>query len=439
MSDISIDVVSDVVCPWCFIGKRHLDKALTEWRAAHPDSEVTVNWHPFFLNPDTPEGGEPYRPFLEKKFGGPQGLAEIWQRVREAGKPAGVDFAFEKIELRANTLLAHRLIHWAQRVMSPAEPGTVSSSDGAGSLCVPGNPLCGQVTAKLIEALFAAQFLDGRHVGDRAILAEIAGACGFDAAAGFGVEHGSGLPGKQFGAVAGEPLPGVVEQEFGLGQAFGDRRGGDGVAFIVVEVALFAQRNEHDHPVLGEAHGFRQGLQCRLVVPGLAGDGAVAVGPEADHRTLHDGLVGGVEAVVGAECRQAGIGQVAPGRGQQALHTDRRALMQILLNLTNNAVKFTPQGSVVVTFAQVRADSGTLVTRFEVADTGVGIAPKDHDKLFQSFAQFGERDTRRNEGAGLGLHLSQRLAGLIGGIGVEQRHGSPLRGGKQQRDCEKKC
>ena len=158
MSTLTIDVVSDVVCPWCFIGKRHLDKALAQWRAEHPDSEVTVNWHPFFLNPDTPEGGEPYRPFLEKKFGGPQGLAEIWQRVREAGKPAGVDFAFEKIELRANTLLAHRLIHYAQKI----------DSNNA---------------AKLIEALFAAQFLDGRHVGDRAILAEIAGACGFDAAA----------------------------------------------------------------------------------------------------------------------------------------------------------------------------------------------------------------------------------------------------------------
>ena len=155
---LTIDVVSDVVCPWCFIGKRHLDKALAQWRAENPDSEVTVNWHPFFLNPDTPEGGEPYRPFLEKKFGGPQGLAEIWQRVREAGKPAGVDFAFEKIELRANTLLAHRLIHYAQKI----------DSNNA---------------AKLIEALFAAQFLDGRHVGDRAILAEIAGACGFDAAA----------------------------------------------------------------------------------------------------------------------------------------------------------------------------------------------------------------------------------------------------------------
>jgi predicted DsbA family dithiol-disulfide isomerase len=169
MSTLQIDVVSDVVCPWCFIGKRHLDKALAQWRAEHPDSEVTVNWHPFFLNPDTPDTGEPYRPFLEKKFGGPQGLAEIWQRVREAGKPAGVDFAFEKIELRANTLAAHRLIHFAQKVMSPAKPGKVSLADGGGD------------TAKLVEALFAAQFLDGRHVGDRAVLAEVAGACGFDA------------------------------------------------------------------------------------------------------------------------------------------------------------------------------------------------------------------------------------------------------------------
>jgi predicted DsbA family dithiol-disulfide isomerase len=158
MSDISIDVVSDVVCPWCFIGKRHLDKALAQWRAEHPDSMVTVSWHPFFLNPDTPDAGEPYRPFLEKKFGGPQGLAEIWQRVREAGRPAGIEFAFEKIELRANTLTAHRLIHWAQK----ADAGKATN---------------------LIEALFAAQFLDGRHIGDRAILAGIAAGCGYDAAA----------------------------------------------------------------------------------------------------------------------------------------------------------------------------------------------------------------------------------------------------------------
>lgn len=180
MNTLTIDVVSDVVCPWCFIGKRHLDKALAQWRTEHLDSNVTVIWRPFFLNPDTPEAGEPYRPFLEKKFGGPQGLAEIWQRVREAGKPAGIEFAFEKIELRANTLAAHRLIHWAQSLMSPAEPGTVSPADGAGD--APQEVPLGD-TAKLIEALFAAQFLEGRHVGDRAILAEIAGTCGFDAAA----------------------------------------------------------------------------------------------------------------------------------------------------------------------------------------------------------------------------------------------------------------
>ena len=155
---LTIDVVSDVVCPWCFIGKRHLDRALALWREEQPECQVTVHWRPYFLNPDTPEAGEPYRPFLEKKFGGPKKLEELWQRVSEAGRTAGIEFAFEKIELRANTLAAHRLIHHAQSV-------------GAGD------------TAKLIEALFAAQFLEGRHVGDRAVLADVAAACGMDRAA----------------------------------------------------------------------------------------------------------------------------------------------------------------------------------------------------------------------------------------------------------------
>ncbi len=97
------------------------------------------------------------------------------------------------------------------------------------------------------------------------------------------------------------------------------------------------------------------------------------------------------------------------------LRTDRRALLQILLNLANNAVKFTRRGSVTITFHQESGENGACVTQFGVTDTGVGIAESDQGKLFQSFAQFGERDTRRNEGAGLGLHLSQRLAGLIGG------------------------
>lgn len=160
MNALSIDVVSDVVCPWCYIGKRHLDRALELWRAEQPACAVTVHWRPFFLNPDTPEAGEPYRPFLEKKFGGPKQLEELWQRVGEAGSKAGIAFAFEKIELRANTLAAHRLIHLAQKV-------------GADATAIGG----------LVEALFAAQFLEGRHVGDRKVLAAVAGACGMDAAA----------------------------------------------------------------------------------------------------------------------------------------------------------------------------------------------------------------------------------------------------------------
>lgn len=161
MKPLKIDVVSDVVCPWCFIGKRHLDRALELWRDEQPDCAVTIHWRPFFLNPDTPEAGEPYRPFLEKKFGGPKQLEELWQRVSAAGRTAGIEFAFEKIELRANTLNAHRLIHHAQ------------TKYGADTT----------VTAALVEALFAAQFLEGRHVGDRKVLADVAATCGMDRAA----------------------------------------------------------------------------------------------------------------------------------------------------------------------------------------------------------------------------------------------------------------
>lgn len=156
MSELTIDVVSDVVCPWCFIGKRRLEAALRELKRERPEVAPRIRWLPFFLNPDTPEEGEPYRPFLEKKFGGPEQLAQIWAQIAEAGRSADIAFAFERIEKRANTLKAHRLIHRAQ---------TRGDADA------------------LVERLFAAQFLDGRDVGDAAELARLAADCGEDEAA----------------------------------------------------------------------------------------------------------------------------------------------------------------------------------------------------------------------------------------------------------------
>jgi predicted DsbA family dithiol-disulfide isomerase len=156
MTELQIDIVSDVVCPWCFIGKRRLEAALRELKNERPEVAPRIRWLPFFLNPDTPEAGEPYRPFLERKFGGPEKLAQIWAQISEAGRAVGIDFAFERIESRANTLKAHRLIHRAQAR--------------------------GDADA-LVERLFAAQFLRGENVGDAAVLARLAAECSDDEAA----------------------------------------------------------------------------------------------------------------------------------------------------------------------------------------------------------------------------------------------------------------
>lgn len=150
---LTIEVVSDVVCPWCFIGLRRLERAIDIVREEQPDFQYVLRWWPFFLNPDTPPEGEPYLPFLIQKFGGRERVEEIWQRIREAGASLGIDYRFEEIQFRANTLHAHRLIHWAQQQ--------------------------GDATA-LVEQLFHGQFQLGQHVGDMAVLAKLAAACGYD-------------------------------------------------------------------------------------------------------------------------------------------------------------------------------------------------------------------------------------------------------------------
>jgi predicted DsbA family dithiol-disulfide isomerase len=154
---ITVEIVSDIVCPWCFIGTRRLAAAIDLVRQDFPGFECRKVWRPFFLNPDTPPEGEPYMPFLEKKFGGRDKVAAIFDRVRTAGRPYGIEYAFEKIQLRANTLNAHRLLHWAQE-----------RNDADARVDV------------LVERLFSAQFQRGEHVGDRAVLTNIAAECGYD-------------------------------------------------------------------------------------------------------------------------------------------------------------------------------------------------------------------------------------------------------------------
>jgi predicted DsbA family dithiol-disulfide isomerase len=148
----TVDVVSDVVCPWCYIGKRQLEDAI----ARLPEGErPIVRWHPFQLNPDLPPEGIDRRSYLEAKFGGAERAAQIYERVRAAGRGAGLELAIDRIERQPNTLDAHRLIAWAQ-------------ADGA------------RDAAALVEALFRAYFVEGRPVGERDELARIAGEAGRD-------------------------------------------------------------------------------------------------------------------------------------------------------------------------------------------------------------------------------------------------------------------
>jgi predicted DsbA family dithiol-disulfide isomerase len=150
---LTIDVVSDVVCPWCYIGKRRLESAL----AMGERPRLEIRWHPFQLNPDIPAEGADRRSYLEAKFGGPQRAREIYARVEAAGQEAGIAFAFERIERQPNTVDAHRLIAWAQA-----------------------NAL--ERTDALVERLFKAYFTEGADIGDMHELARLAGEAGYDPA-----------------------------------------------------------------------------------------------------------------------------------------------------------------------------------------------------------------------------------------------------------------
>jgi predicted DsbA family dithiol-disulfide isomerase len=114
---VRIDVISDVVCPWCFIGKRRLEKAI----ALKPDIPVDVHWRPYFLNDWIPREGISREDYLTTKFGSPERYKGIAQRVIAAAAAEGLIYAMDKISRQPNTTDAHRLIHWAQGIGKAAQ------------------------------------------------------------------------------------------------------------------------------------------------------------------------------------------------------------------------------------------------------------------------------------------------------------------------------
>jgi predicted DsbA family dithiol-disulfide isomerase len=128
-----IDIVSDAICPWCYIGKRRLEKAL----ALAPQPDLQIGWRPFQLNPDMPADGMDRKEYLQLKFGDRAG-GNMYQAVEEAGRGEGIPFAFDRIKRTPNTILAHRLIRFAQREGRQDEA---------------------------VETLFRAYFTEGANIG----------------------------------------------------------------------------------------------------------------------------------------------------------------------------------------------------------------------------------------------------------------------------------
>ena len=141
---LTIDIVSDIMCPWCYIGKKRLEAALDE---VGPEMHVEVRWRPYQLDPTLPKEGKDRKQYMEDKFGGPEGAEKAYANVRAAGAEENIPFAFDDIPVSANTLDAHRLIRWAGS-LGPAAQDTA------------------------VDALFKAYFEDGKNIGDDAVLIE---------------------------------------------------------------------------------------------------------------------------------------------------------------------------------------------------------------------------------------------------------------------------
>lgn len=150
---ITIDIVSDVVCPWCYVGQKRLERALS----SVPAVPVDIRWRPYQLDPSIPPEGRDRKTYLVAKFGSEERIRELHMRLEEVGRAEGIEFAFDAIEVSPNTLDAHRVLRWA----ATAGPG---------------------VQDRLARRLFWLYFEEGADIGDPAVLIEAAREAGMDAA-----------------------------------------------------------------------------------------------------------------------------------------------------------------------------------------------------------------------------------------------------------------
>lgn len=147
-----MEIVSDAICPWCFVGRRRLEKAI---RSADGDLTFRITWKPFELNPAMPREGMSRKEYFERKFGGGKTVEEMNRRMLEVGAQEGIPFALDRIVRTPNTFDAHRLAWYG-------------SQKGRGD--------------EVVDGLFRAFFTQGRDIGDRAVLAEVGAGAGLDRA-----------------------------------------------------------------------------------------------------------------------------------------------------------------------------------------------------------------------------------------------------------------
>ena len=146
---IYVDIVSDTICPWCYIGKRRFERALD----LSGRNDIAISWRPFQLNPDMPSEGMTRDDYVRAKFGGGDRPRQIYQAIAESGREAGIEFQFSRIRRTPNTVLSHRLVHWSAKQERQEE---------------------------VVGELFRAYFEDGLDIGNLEVLVDCARRAGLD-------------------------------------------------------------------------------------------------------------------------------------------------------------------------------------------------------------------------------------------------------------------